>query len=283
MTFQVFVMTTPTTTLANEPLSFAHLGALDVGPPELLDLLAAAGFSSTSLRMMRTVPGSPQYDLPRPEERRAVKAAIQASGVSVLMMELLPLGPALRVPHLKAMFDSGADIGVSRVMVAGDDEDLSLVADKLAEVAALAESYRMVVDLEFMPFRPVRTIADAKTVLGKAGARNAYIVLDALHFFRSKGNFAELRATDPTLFSIFQICDAQATPPNDLTFEARNSRLLPGHGELDLQGLMSAMPRHLPIAVEVPLALSHPTMSPLERMRLSAVETRAFLSRIRRD
>lgn len=246
-------------------------------------MLAGAGFSSTSLRMMRTVPGSPQYTLADPRSRREAKQAIAESGVTVLMIELVPLGPALDMDALNRMLEAGAEIGATRVMTAGDDEDLSVVAAKLAQVCELGRGYGLAVDLEFMPFRPVRTLGEAKIVLATAGQVNAFIVLDALHFFRSKGSFEDLRATDPALFSLFQICDAPSQAPADLTFEARNARVLPGAGELDLDGLMAAIPEDLPIAVEVPLMLSHPHLTHRERLKLSATATWDFLSRRRSE
>ena len=133
-----------------------------------------------------------------------------------------------------------------------------------------------------MPFKPVKSLDDAVRVLQMAGnPANGFILLDALHFYRSNSSLEQLRALDPKLIGTFQICDAPATAPatiEGLTFEARQRRLLPGHGGLDLRALMAAMPRGLEIGVEVPLALDHPDLSALERAKLSATETRAFLA-----
>ena len=57
------------------------------------------------------------------------------------------------------MLETGAAIGASRLTVGGDSADFSAVADKLAEMAELALPYGIAVDLEFMPFRPVQSLA----------------------------------------------------------------------------------------------------------------------------
>lgn len=261
------------------PLSFAHLAALDVGPPDLIDLVAGAGFASTSIRMIRSVPGSPEYPLRDAAERRATLARMRATGVGVLYVELVALGRRLDVAAIEPVLAAGAELGATRVIAAGDDPDLGLVADRLAAVAELARSYGMVVDVEFMPFREVRTLAEAVQVIRRSGAGNAHVLLDALHFQRSGSSLAELRGLDPRLLGTFQICDAPRAPPADLAFEARQARLLPGHGELDLAGMMALLPSDLPVGVEVPMALSHPGLDHAARLALMVRETRAWLGR----
>jgi sugar phosphate isomerase/epimerase len=52
-----------------------------------------------------------------------------------------------------------------------------------------------------------------------------------------------------------QICDAPAERPADLDtmlYHARYERLFPGEGGLDLAALLRALPRDLPLTVEVP-------------------------------
>ena len=97
------------------------------------------------------------------------------------------------------MIEAGAAIGASRLTVGGDSADFSVVAEKLAEMCELAQPYGIAVDLEFMPFRPVQSLAHAVDVLKRAKHPNAHILIDALHVFRSKSaieQFAEHRSGD---------------------------------------------------------------------------------------
>ena len=45
----------------------------------------------------------------------------------------------------------------------------------------------MAVDLENMGWRPVRTFSDSLAVVEAAGAKNAGVLVDALHFYRNGG------------------------------------------------------------------------------------------------
>lgn len=261
------------------PLTFCHLASLDVGPPDLIDMLAEAGFASTTLRMHQTAPGTPFYPLTDAAVRRATKERIAATGLSVLYTEVVPVTRDLDLQVIGAMFDVAAEIGVSRVVTAGNDEDFNAVADKLAGVCELARKYDMMVELEFMPFRPVRSLSDAMQVLKMANQPNAQVMIDALHFRRSNSSIEELKAIDPALIGSFQLCDAPAEAPADITYEARNLRLLTGEGGLNVDEIMDATPADVLLAVEVPLALQFPNLSELERAKLTVVETRKFLER----
>jgi hypothetical protein len=83
------------------------------------------------------------------------------------------------------------------------------------------------------------------------------VVVDALHFSRSGGVPAHVRAVDRSMFRYAQICDAAPAmpPPHDtagLIREARTGRLLPGEGGLPLAELVAALPDGLPLAIEAP-------------------------------
>ncbi len=269
---------------AGIPLSFAHLGALELPPPALIEMLAQAGFASTSLRMLAASPGGVAYPLSDPQERDETRRRLATTGLEILYIEVARLRRDLAVRDFLPVLEGGAELGASRVLAVGDDDDFTVVAERFAELCALAKPLNLAVDLEFMPFKPVRSLDDAVRVLQAAGLpANGFILLDALHFYRSNSSLAQLRALNPALIGTFQICDAPATAPTTtegLTFEARQRRLLPGHGALDLASLMSAMPASLDIGVEVPLSLDHPEFSALERAKLSIAATRTFLARL---
>ena len=267
---------------ADIPLSFAHLGALDLAPPALIEILGAAGFASTSLRIQPAAPGGIAYPLATDAERAETRRRMAATGVEILYVELALLRRDKPVRDMLPMLETGAALGARRVLAVGDDTDFSAVAERLAELCALAKPFNLAIDLEFMPFKPVTSLDDAVRVLQMAGhPANGCILLDALHFYRSNSSHAQLRALDPKLIGTFQICDAPAVAPTTvegLTFEARQRRLLPGHGGLDLRALMTAMPAGLEVGVEVPLALDFPALSAVQRAQLSIKETRTFLA-----
>jgi sugar phosphate isomerase/epimerase len=80
-----------------------------------------------------------------------------------------------------------------------------------------------------------------------------------------------------------QICDAPAERPNDtetLIYHARNERLMPGDGALDLLGILRSVPDDIPIAVEVPMRTLAQTMPAVERAKRIRAKTEALLGRL---
>src|SRR5581483_5742667 len=99
---------------------------------------------------------------------------------------------------------------------------------------------------------------------------NGGILIDALHFDRGGSRVEEIASVPPSRLRYVQLCDAPAERPRavaDLLHQARAARLMPGDGGLDLRGLLRALPRTIPISVEVPMQALARTMPALERAR----------------
>lgn len=270
------------TVSATVPLSLAHLSELDVPPLELVELAARAGFASIGLRTSPASPGSVEYPLRTAAEQADMRKRLADNGIKVLEVEMVPLTAALRAADYKPMMETGAAIGASRLTVGGGDtSDFSVIAEKLAEMAELAQPYGIAVDLEFMPFRPVKSLGDAVDVVTRAKHPNAHILIDALHVFRSGTPPQDFARLDPAMLGPVQLCDApaKAPAPDELVTEARTRRLSPGDGELDLAALLDALPSGLAYGVEVPLASQRPDLDPGARLALLVKSTREFLQR----
>jgi sugar phosphate isomerase/epimerase len=260
------------------PLSIAHLSELDLPPLDLIDFAARAGFASVGLRTNPAAPGGIAYPLATAAEQAEMRRRIAATGLSVLYIEMVGLAEATRVADYRPMLETGAAIGASRLAVAGDTAAFSVVGERMAEMCDLAREYGIAVDIEFMPFRPVKTFADAVEVVRLADRPNAHILVDALHVFRSGSPLEEIARVDPALLGTFQICDAPLNPPpaNELVIEARTRRMLAGHGGLPLSSLIDALPPGIPIGVELPIATQFPELDALARMQLMVRSTRGF-------
>jgi sugar phosphate isomerase/epimerase len=264
---------------ADAPLSIAHLCELDVPPPRLIEMAARAGLDSVGFRTRPAAPGGPQYPLATAAEQAEIRSLTKATGVKVLYVELISLDESLDVSGCVPMLEAGAAIGASRLCVAGDSTDVAVVAEKLAAVADICRPLGIAVDLEFMPFRAVKSLSQAHDIVRKANRPNAHILVDALHIFRSHSALELFKSIDPGLIGTFQICDApaKAPPPDKLVTEARTHRLLPGDGGLPLWPLIAALPAPVPIGVEVPMVALLPDVDPGERLKRLVAHTRAFL------
>ena len=265
---------------ANVPLSIAHLCELDIAPAQLIEYAASAGLSSVGLRIAHASPGGIEYPLDK-AGRADVRRRIDATGVSVLYIELISITETTRASDYKTLFDTGAEIGATRLTVAGNATDLNLVADRFAEICVLARDYGINPDFEFMPFRAIRTFGEAVEIVRRAGQPNGRILVDTLHVHRSSSPIADIAKTDPALIGTLQICDAPAIPPppEELVTEARTNRLMPGQGGLDLWSIIDALPADIAIGVEVPLAARYPGLDPAARLARMVKETRNFFER----
>ena len=90
--------------------------------------------------------------------------------------------------------------------------------------------------------------------------------MDALHYARSPGGPAAVAAIPRGLLHYGQICDAPAEIPatvEGLIHTARQERLLPGTGGIDITGMLRALPADLPLSVEMPNIRLAPARGPL--------------------
>jgi sugar phosphate isomerase/epimerase len=243
----------------SRPISLAHLTVLDTTPPELVTVAAAAGFRSIGIRLTATPSvGVPPYDmLHEGPMLRETLERMADTGVSVLDTEFLRFEPDQPVGIPEGFLDISARLGAKHVLVMSAEPDEARTIDRFGDLCDRAAQYGLYVGLEFAVYTGVRTLAHAAQIVGKAKRANASVLVDALHFSRSGGIPAHIRAADPSLFRYAQICDASLDMPGptdtpNLIREARTGRLLPGEGVLPLAELVAALPAGAPLAIEAP-------------------------------
>jgi sugar phosphate isomerase/epimerase len=267
------------------PLAVSQLTALELAPPAMLDAAAAAGCAFAGVRMIPVTPGAPAYPLMHdPALLQETLRAVARTGVGISDLEIVMLRPETVLAEYRPFLEAGARIGARHVVVAGYDDDASRLSARFAELCAMAAPLGLTCDLEFMPWSTVPDLAAAVRVLDAAGAPNGGILLDPLHFARGGSALAEVAAVPPARWHYWQICDAPAEHPGTtegLLFTAREERLFPGEGGLDLAGLVRAMPGDLVVSIEVPKAQLARTVPGPERVRMAAKATRAFLAGVR--
>jgi sugar phosphate isomerase/epimerase len=265
---------------ATRDFSLSHLSVLPVGPPELIDLAADAGFAAVGIRLCSPMAGGPEWPLKvGSAELRETLARMEGRGVSVFDIEVLVLAADTDVRKYVTAFESASALRAQRACVNIDDPDRSRTIDRFGQLCDLAAPFRVGLDIEFMIWRPVARLEDAVAIAQAAGRSNGQILIDALHLDRSGGTPESVAALDPALIGSVQLCDAPKERPaySGIIVAARGGRLAPGEGDLPLDDLMHALPQCVPLAVEVPLARSMPTATPLERARHVRIATEKFL------
>ena len=239
------------------PLAAAHLTALDYAPARWVRLAAKAGFAGVGLRLHPAAPGGIAYPIaPGSGAYRELRDTLDGEGVAVLDVEFIPIVPDFDPASLVPLFETAASLGATSVSASGDDPDEGRLAANLAALAMLARPFGMRIDLEFMRWRNVGTLAQARAAIERAAQPNLALLIDALHLSRAGGTPDDVCALSPDSIGIVQLCDASGTlPANDdeAIREARTARLAPGDGALPLEALLHALPPDVALSVEVPM------------------------------
>jgi len=252
-------------------IGLAALTVLELPAAEQVSVAAQAGYTHVGLRLIPVAGQTlPPFDVDEIERRLA------DTGIRVLDLEVFRLSADTKVADFEPALDTAARLGASELLVHGADPDEARLVENLGRLCDLAARYRLAANLEPMPWVEVSNIVKAKRVLDQAARTNSAPLVDAIHFFRAGDRFSEI----PQKLNYMQLCDARPERPADMQEiirQARADRLFPGEGGLDLQGLMRALPRELPISVEIPYARP---MTPLERARRALAATQLLLSRV---
>jgi len=237
-------------------LSLAHLTLLALAPPQLIAVAARTGYGKVGLRLLPAAPGAVAY--PLMEDKAALAETLAAgagTGVGVFDLEIVRLGAEFRADALLPFLETGARLGARAMLVAGDDPDEARLTASFAALCEAAAPFGLTADLEFMPWTRVPDARTALRIVAGAGTANGGVLVDALHYARSGSSLADIAAIPRARLHYAQLCDAPAEAPGTvegLVHAARRQRLLPGEGGIDLAGLIGALPRDLPISVEIP-------------------------------
>jgi sugar phosphate isomerase/epimerase len=253
--------------------SLAYLSACHSTVEEALQIAGQAGYSCIGVRLLPNTQGAPcQKMLGEPALLRQAMAVQADTGVKVFDLEIIRLGEVFDVELYTEFLETGAALGARAVLVAGDDTNLVRLSEHYARLCERLQRYQLTADLEFMPWTGVPDALTALRVIEMAGMpANAGILVDALHVDRSGTTPAQLASLPRHLLHYAQLCDAadrhalgRPLSTEQMIHTARCERLQPGEGAIALAPMFAALPREIPVSVEV----VH-----LERMKqLSALE-----------
>ena len=96
--------------------SLAALTALELAPPELIDVAAACGYEHVGLRLLAAMPGGVAYPLMEDEAAlRQTIARLDATGVTVADLEVVAIRPETEIAAFSAFFEAGARLRARHV------------------------------------------------------------------------------------------------------------------------------------------------------------------------
>ncbi|OJY52044.1 TIM barrel protein [Pseudonocardia sp. 73-21] len=218
-------------------LSLAAGSVLDLAPGAVPGCAADAGYPLCGVRLADPA-----------REVAAVAAALASTGVGLLDVEVVRLGPGPLTDADRVLAAAAAELGARFLLTVSHDPDEAGTVAKVAELAALLAGTPTRVALEPMLFTALRTREDAERVAGAVAG--TVVLLDPLHLYRAGTPLGA--PTDPALVGYAQLTDTAATlAPSDLAHEARHERVPPGLGVLPLATFLAALPTGIPLSVEV--------------------------------
>jgi sugar phosphate isomerase/epimerase len=267
-------------------IGLAHLSALHLSPPELVDAAAAAGFTSIGIRVYPATRGETQYPMAAGSfmSARTIER-LAATGLVVRDVEVLTLDGIRGRREWEPVLEAGAALGASVLNVIGGDPDRARLTDSLAALVEDARKYGVRPSIEPISYQPLDSIPAAGLLAEQTGCG---IMLDALHFVRAGGRTAELKALPARAVTVIQLCDGPAETPalpvphrmpleQDVNgsarqIESRAKRLAPGEGVFPLREILAALP-DAPVSVEVPdvwAVEAHGTAAHLKHLQTAA-------------
>jgi sugar phosphate isomerase/epimerase len=248
----------------NRTFTLAHLTALALKPAELIRTATKLGYAGCGLRLLPSAPDGLAYNLMADNALRAeTLAALRDSPIKVMDLEIIRIGERFDAGAWRAFFEISAALGAKHVLVAGDDADEPRLTANFGKLCEAARAFNLTCDLEFMPFTAVKDAATAVRIVRAVEQPNAAVLVDAIHFFRSRSMLSDVSDLPRSALNYVQISDGKVPGPvtnAGLIHDARCERLLPGEGGFALAAMLGALPNDLPISVEVPNDARAPKM-----------------------
>jgi sugar phosphate isomerase/epimerase len=253
----------------------------DTAPIEYIEATISAGYDGIGLRVHRS-PGLPFFPVVGEAALiRDMKSRIADAGLKVYDLYSFYLQPDTDVASFAPAMELGASFGAKYATVMGADEDWSRQRDNFVSTCDLAAQFGLTCSLEFAVIRPLATLPQTVRLIEEA-KRDAVICIDPLHLARSGGDPADVKALDKKYFPYAQISDGVLDPgePNPALFGklGLGTRAMPGEGTLPLRALIAALPRDIPLSVELPHSLAAKGTSARDWAKTTADRTRQFLA-----
>ncbi|MER1969005.1 sugar phosphate isomerase/epimerase [Castellaniella sp. GW247-6E4] len=235
--------------------SLAHLTVLTCPPTEMIRIAQRTGYDFVSLRLTAVTPTEHVFALQNDRAMlNEVKALLADTGVGVLDIELARMPAEIEPETYAAVLDTAAELGARHILTQLPDPDRERAAQRFARLCDMARPLGLTVDVEYPSWTETPDLQAAVEVVRAINRPNAGIVIDTLHFNRSRDSINELRALPREWFHYAQVCDAPAEIPDTvegLIHAARSERYVPGEGGIDIRSILDAMPA-LPYSLEIP-------------------------------
>lgn len=236
--------------------SLAPLTLLNCSPPELTRIAGKTGYDFVSFRTIYMgLPNEPNYDLSANKDLlRETKQALAETGLSVHDIELAKISDGTDPRKYFPAFETAAELGCKRVISSVWTPKRDFAIGVFRELCDYARPLGLRLALEFVTFSEIPNLCEAMDFLRLADRSNAGLLIDTLHFNRSRVSVEQLDALAREQIEFIHLCDAPARIPETkegLIYTARSARQYPGEGGIDLAAIVNRLPETV-YSIELP-------------------------------
>ena len=204
------------------------------------------------------------------------------TGMAIKDIELAKIDEDTRdIGKYERHLETAASLGVKNVITNIWTTHEEAYTETFAALCDMAARYGITVNLEFVTWAKVPALSGARRIIDAVGKPNARILLDMLHFYRSRVAMEELDACPEGLIGPIHICDAPPEIPTDepsLIHTGRAARLYPGDGAVDIAGIIKRLKGDAVFGIEIPSAEMVERIGPTEHVRRCLVRTKEYLA-----
>jgi sugar phosphate isomerase/epimerase len=259
----------------------------NASPIEFIEAGTQAGYDALALRLNAS-PGLPFHqvlgdDALIQDMKRALKSAPPVQEIGSFYME-----PVTDVVSFRPALALGAEFGAKYAFVVGNDPEWARLCDTYGRFCDEAAQHGLSAFVEFVPMRPLGTLAQTLRLFGETGRGNVAVCIDPLNFARSGASPADIKSIDPKLLPYGQLSDGlvHSDEPTPSALMRPNVRRLLGEGSVPVAEIVAAMPPGLAYSLELPLELSAAVpgaggrmMTPAAWAKFVLAHAKEFLSR----
>jgi sugar phosphate isomerase/epimerase len=236
--------------------SLGFLTIAECDPVEAAGIASRCGYKFVGIRLVPVTEHEKPYELLTSKNARAdFLSALGDEGVQVGDVELLRIFPHSRPEEFLPFLDVARILGAKRIVTISEDGDAARLADKLGIIAGWCEERDLFLELEPITWTQIRTLRNAAEVIRKVAHPRLGLLLDTLHFHRAGSTLEELSALGLPAPRLIHLCDAQREfdpAPEAMKRTAREARLFPGEGDLDLAPFFKLVSAETIVSIEVP-------------------------------
>lgn len=263
--------------------SLGFLSVPECSPIDAANIASEAGYGFVGIRLVPVTENEMPYGLLTNKRlQREFRGVLQSIKMEVGDVELLRIFPHSKPEDFLPILDTAHFLDAKRIVTISEDSDVARLCDKLGTLANWCEERDLFLELEPITWTQISTPLAAAEIIRKVSHSRLGLMVDTLHFHRAGFTHEELAALALPAPRLIHLCDAPLEfdpTPEAMKQTAREARLFPGEGQLELAPFLELAGNQTVVSLEIPNTRYLRTFTPAQRA-LRAIEAAKSLCAI---